>query len=592
MNNGNNENGRTKKPVITIPAKPRERISRSARALRVAGYCRVSSKKEEQEISFKLQKDYFDEMIRQCPSWSLVKIYADHGISGTQLKNRDEFNQMIRDAKAGKIDLILTKSVSRFARNTVDLLQTVRDLLALPNPVHILFETENISTEDGDYDMKLSFHGIFAQAESKNKSDSMLWSIIRRFTNGQFLTPSLYGYFKEEKMPLTINEEEAKIVRLMFALLLDGWSTQDIADELNKMQVQTKTGLFRWTGGGIGALLRNERLCGDILARKTFTDDVLTHRSKKNRGEVPFHTQEDHHDPIVPREIYKYARRILSARRYRVSQVPTALTVVGDGALKGFVSVNRGMVDLTYGDFLDASDSVYTGDHDEITAQDGISFDITKLSGVDLNGYQTVDSSLFSSYGRAACSMTKDKISFSTECVRRLSGTEYIELLFHPRELLFAIRPCGEDNMNAIKWASVSNRKISTWPKGIAPFANILFERLGWNTQLTYRFYGIRRSKNGEDVILFDLSEPELRIEEEDGDFVRRINVFNKKLADAYGNDFYENCASSGLYLTDILDLWNLQEACDLSEIERERAEKMTLLCKEYLREFERGHKE
>lgn len=238
---------------------------------RVAVYVRVSTDDPRQTSSYELQKNYYEDLVERHESWTLAEIYADEGISGTSLKHRDSFNRMIADCKAGKIDMIITKSVSRFARNIVDCISIVRELGALKPAVGVFFETENIFTLKGDSEMGLSFQATMAQEESHTKSNIMNASLEMRFSHGIVLTPVLLGYDHDENGDM-INEEEAKTVRLIFFMYLYGYSTQEIAEELTDLGCTTKKGNTRWTSSSVLQQLRNERHCGDVLTRKTYTE--------------------------------------------------------------------------------------------------------------------------------------------------------------------------------------------------------------------------------------------------------------------------------------------------------------------------------
>ena len=252
----------------------------------------------------KEDKVIYEDMIKEHQGWELVGIYADEGISGTSLKHRDEFNRMIEDCKAGKIDLIVTKSVSRFARNIVDCIAKVRELANMIPQVGVFFETEHIYTLDNTSEMMLAVLSAAAQEESHTKSEIMNISIEQRFSRGIFLTPKLLGYDVDEDGNLVINEEEAKTVRLCYYLFLNGFPTTEIAEVLMQLKRKTKLGNTKWSSGTIVSLLRNERYCGDILSRKTFTPNYLDHKSKKNRHDRNQYRQTDHHEAIVDRDIY------------------------------------------------------------------------------------------------------------------------------------------------------------------------------------------------------------------------------------------------------------------------------------------------
>src|SRR5699024_9838353 len=231
----------------------------------------------------------------------LVGIYADEGISGTSLAHREEFNRMLEDCYAGKIDLIVTKSISRFARNTVDAISTVRKLAQRSNPVGVLFETENLYTLNQTSEMILTVLSAAAQEESHTKSEIMNISIEHRFSRGIFLTPELLGFDKDEDGNLVVNREEAENVKVIFYLYLNGFSCNEIAGLLTEYGRKTKLGNTRWTASSIRGVLQNERHCGDVLARKTWTRSFLDHKSKKNNNDRNQYRLRDHHEAIVSR---------------------------------------------------------------------------------------------------------------------------------------------------------------------------------------------------------------------------------------------------------------------------------------------------
>ena len=217
-----------------IPAVPVENIFSGTATKRVAVYARVSTDDPNQTSSYELQKNHYTDMIKRYPNWSLVDIYADEGISGTSLQHRDSFMRMMNDCNNGKIDLIVTKSVSRFARNIVDCIDYVRKLKNMNPPISIFFESENLHTLDSHSEMTLAFMATIAQEESHTKSEVMNSSIEMRFKRGIFLTPPLLGYDHDEDGNLVINEDEAKVVRLIFFMYLYGYSCQIIAETLKK----------------------------------------------------------------------------------------------------------------------------------------------------------------------------------------------------------------------------------------------------------------------------------------------------------------------------------------------------------------------
>ena len=267
-----------KNDVIVIPADKEETFLADDSEKRVAVYVRVSTDSINQTSSFELQKNYYTDIVEKHKGWTLVDIYADEGISGTSLKHRDSFLKMIEDCKTGKIDLIVTKSVSRFARNLEDCIHYVRELRSMPHPVAIYFEVENIYTLNEDTEMILAFTATLAQEESRNKSKSMNASIEMRFSRGVLLTPVLLGYDHDEDGNLVINEEEANTVRLIFFLYLYGYSCEQIAKKLTELGRKTKINNEIWSASTVSGILHNERHCGDVIARKTYTPNYLNHK--------------------------------------------------------------------------------------------------------------------------------------------------------------------------------------------------------------------------------------------------------------------------------------------------------------------------
>lgn len=287
-----------------IPAKIVEGLGGSTSIRRVAAYVRVSTDNDEQTSSYELQKNYYTDYIKAQPGWEFVGIYDDEGISGTSLAHRKGMQQLIEDCKAGKIDLILTKSIARFARNIVDCLSVIETLKNLDPPVGVKFEADNIYTLDSNGRMILTILASVAEEESHSKSIIMNWSIDRRFSRGLFLTPALLGYDQDEDGNLVVNQDEAQTVKVIYYLYLNGFSLKDIAELLTDYERKTKLGNTEWNPGTIAGIIANERHCGDVLARKTFTPNFLTHKAKKNNNDRTQYRQRDHHEAIVSRDVF------------------------------------------------------------------------------------------------------------------------------------------------------------------------------------------------------------------------------------------------------------------------------------------------
>ena len=278
---------------------------------RVAAYCRVSTDNDDQANSFESQQRYFRQYIERNPDWELYAIFADEGISGTNTKKRKEFNRMIACAKNGDFDLIITKEISRFARNTLDSIFYTRDLKK--HGIGVIFLNDNINTLDGDAELRLAIMSSIAQEESRKTSERVKWGQKRQMEQGVVFGRSMLGYdVKDGKM--YINEDGAKIVRLIFRKFVDeGKGTHVIARELREEGIMPMH-VKEWSNTVILRVIRNEKYCGDLVQKKTYTPDFLSHEKKANLGQEEFVILKDHHEPIISRELFNRANRILDAK--------------------------------------------------------------------------------------------------------------------------------------------------------------------------------------------------------------------------------------------------------------------------------------
>jgi site-specific DNA recombinase len=302
--------------IVEIPASMRENAGRknTVRKLRVAAYCRVSTEEEEQQGSFEIQKLYYTEKINSTPEWEVAGIYADDGISGVHTKKRDGFNQMIQDCKKRKIDLILTKSISRFARNTLDSIQYVRMLKQMG--IAVVFEKENINTATMNSEMILTVLSAFAQAESESISQNVARGKRMGYKHGKFAFPygRIIGYRKGADGKPEIIPEQAEVIRLIFNSYLQGDSLQSIKTKLETAGALTARGNTEWSAQSIQRILQNEKYCGDVLLQKTFTEDVLTGVHKKNTGQLPQYYIENYHEGIVSKQIFREVQAEIARR--------------------------------------------------------------------------------------------------------------------------------------------------------------------------------------------------------------------------------------------------------------------------------------
>lgn len=278
---------------------------------KVAAYCRVSTDNEDQANSFESQQRYFKQYIEHHPDWELYEIFADEGISGTNTKKRKQFNRMIACAKDGQFDLIITKEISRFARNTLDSIYYTRDLKK--HGVAVIFMNDGINTMDGDAELRLAIMSSIAQEESRKTSERVKWGQKRRMEQGVVFGRSMLG-FDVRGGKMYINEEGAKIVRLIFHKFVnEGKGTHIIARELREEGIPPMR-VKEWQNTVILRVIRNEKYCGDLVQKKTYTPDFLSHEKKVNLGQEEFVIIKDHHEPIISRELFEKANRILDAK--------------------------------------------------------------------------------------------------------------------------------------------------------------------------------------------------------------------------------------------------------------------------------------
>ena len=291
-------------PANGQSAERQTRMREDRPKLKVAAYCRVSTELEEQESSYEAQVSHYTEFINGNAAWTLAGIYADEGISGTGTKKREQFKKMIKDCEADKIDMVITKSISRFARNTLDCLQYIRKLKALGIP--ILFEKENINTMDAKGELLITIMASIAQQESQSISQNVRMGIQYRFQQGRPMLQHNWflGYTKEKNGDLQIVPEEADVVRRIFRDFLEGLSFGEIIQRLEDDGIKTGAGREKWYASTVQSMLKNEKYMGDLLLQKGYTVDFLTKEKVKNTGTFPQYYVENAHEPIVPREVF------------------------------------------------------------------------------------------------------------------------------------------------------------------------------------------------------------------------------------------------------------------------------------------------
>lgn len=530
-----------------IPALPPEDIFKTEKKLRVAVYARVSTDDPRQTSSYELQKNHYQDVVNKNPNWMLVEIYADEGISGTSLQHRDAFKKMIEDCEAGKIDLIITKSVSRFARNVVDCIRYVRELSSLRPPVGVFFETEHLNTLDPKSEMILSFMSTLAQEESHTKSEIMNSSIEMRFRRGIFLTPPLLGYDQDENGDLVINPHEAKIVQLIFYMYLNGSSTQQIADSLIELGCKTKKNNDVWSSSTILQILQNERHCGDVLARKTWTPNYLDHKSRKNNQDRNQYRKVGHHEAIISRDDFIAVQKLITNAKYGNKEILPELHVIQEGSLSGFISINPRWSGFKARDYFEASQSVLKPENmnvpDTITASAG---------SFDLRDYEVARGQFFSSVGRISVSFSYKQISFNKDAIRKFPNIKFVELLIHPSSKLLAIRPCSSETKNKVQWSRLKDGQLIPKPISGAAFLPTLYEIFKWDKKCKYRILGVAHQKSNENVLIFNMDDTEIRIPTSTNDVSAPNNNMPDTISDSksvlaypadwmnsFGNNYY-----------------------------------------------------
>ena len=335
--------------VIIIPPQKRRELAEEPPKLRVAAYCRVSTQEEKQVGSFDMQIHHFAKRIEANPQWELVEIYQDEGISATTVEKRLGFQKMIADAVDGKIDLILTKSISRFGRNIVDILDNLRTLSALNPPVSVEFETEGITyTGDGRNNLLISLLAALAEMESQQKSEAIKAGIRWRMAEGiyKFSVQNTLGFYRDHFGRLVIEPTEARIVEYIYESCLEGTTPAEIAAALTEQGIKSPMGNDLWSAGTVRSILRNEKYCGDALMQKTYTKDFRTHKSVKNT-DLNMYFKENHHTAIIKKEDWIKVQKLLSERHStaeratlrRLSNHFVAYRVK-DGLFKGYLFID------------------------------------------------------------------------------------------------------------------------------------------------------------------------------------------------------------------------------------------------------------
>ena len=491
--------------TIFRKAKPKPSINDTDEKV-VAVYARVSTKSTEQVSSIENQSRYYREKIANTPNWNMSKIYADEGKSGTSMKKRTAFKQMLQDAVDKKMDLILCASVSRFARNMSDCMDQISNLKTTnpSHPVGVYFETENLYTLDPDCDQALSIHAMLADWESANKSRRMILSYDQRICTGQYPVSDLLGYRHTKDGNLIIQRDEAITVEYIFLAKANGSSLADIAEVLTDKERKTLTGRTEWTEGMVRNILQNERRWGDLEARKTIVIDYKKGKTVKNVDIRDSAYVPNHHEAIVSRELAKAAHVALPG-----AGVPE-LKVIEHGMLKGFVSVFPSFEGINEEIILKICEDVYSEEeYKVIKSREKIinGEEESKIISMDFNGYYVPNSAFFIDRNTPTLTISKQHFQFNRKCMDKLGDCSYIEILYHPIMQIIIIRPSTPDNVNAICWKELDRNILKFSSKVLS---GAIYKQLDWINKYSFRFRGITKCRGNKKFMMFFLDEPQI----------------------------------------------------------------------------------
>lgn len=480
---------------------------------RVAVYARVSTQSEMQVSSIENQTKYYTDKVVQKDNWELYKIYSDEGKSGTSMKKRTEFKQMLKDAADHKFDTILCASVSRFARNVTDCIEQIKHL-KMDNPKHpvgVYFETEGLYTLDPNSTMALFIHAMLADWESDNKSKRMILSYDQRICTGQYPLSDLLGYRHTQDGRLIIQEDEAETVRFIFLAYIGGYTLGEIAEILTKKGRPTLTGRTEWNASMVRAIMDNEKRWGDLEARKSIVIDYKEKKTIKNDDMRISAFVPNHHVGIVSREIAN-AARMVSASRGIVAGVQD-ISVIEEGAFKGFVSVSPSWGGVDRQLYLDFCKSVYDEEeYARIEHETNIisGKEHSKITNLQFVGYEIPNSAFFITPSTPSLTFDRLHMKLNKKCMARFEDYDYIQFLYHPILQAIVIRNCDKTQSGAVsvrKKNGELNCKFSA-----KKFCNIVYEQMDWIKEYGFRFRGITRRRGNRTAMLFYLDEPQILV--------------------------------------------------------------------------------
>ena len=497
--------------TIFKPAKPIPTI-RDEGHKRVAVYARVSTKSKEQVSSIENQTKYYTEKIAKTQNWELTEIYSDEGKSGTSKKWRKAFKKMLEDAAQKKMNMIICASVSRFARNISDLIEEVRKLRTInpSNPVGVYFETEDLYTLDPNINERLQMQGLFAEWESGNKSRRMILSYDQRICTGQFPVYDLLGLQHTIEGGFIIEENQAITVKYIFIATVCGHTAKEVADVLTAKQRPTLHGRTDWNAAMVNAIMNNERRWGDLEVRKRVVIDYKEKVTAKNDGIREGAYIPGYHEGIVSPEIAR-AAHMMRASRFKFGSVPDVY-VIGEGTLKGFVSISPIWKGIDNRALQDICRQVYEDDEFERLLRDADILNGKEHSNtisLALNDYRVPPGVLFLSRRDPQLTLSKRSLKLNRPCWEKLERQEYVEFLYHPILEVIAVRSTFATNPNAVMWDNPKNQNLQL---SSSAFSGAIYDKLDWMKKYKFRFRGVTRVRNGERIIFFFLDEPQILV--------------------------------------------------------------------------------
>jgi len=479
----------------------------------VSVYTRVSTTSLNQTSSIENQELYYRDKVAKTPNWNLTEVYSDEGKSGTSTRHRKDFQRMMEDARAGKFDMVVCASVSRFARNIADCIEYVTELRTMnpKKPIGVYFETENIFTLNKDADQTLSFHALLADWESGNKSRRMILSYDQRIFTNQFPVSDLLGYRHTKEGDLIIQPDEAQTVRYIYLAYIAGKTSAEIAEVLTEKQRPTLKGRTDWNGQMVRAIIENERRWGDLEVRKMIVLDYKKKKIVKNDGIREGAFVPNHHEGIVTPEEAR-AALLMAQTSGRLDGVPE-LAVIDEGTLKGFVSINPMLPGITHEFFTASCESVYSDEElEEIYHEANILFgeEHSRIISMACAGYQVPYGVYFLNKSMPSMTLSTKQITFSKPFHKKMNQCSAVEILYHPILKSIAIRPCEPDSLNAIPLVGENGEvKLSFPAKG---FCTAIYDEMEWVEDFRFRFRGITKVRDGVPIMFFSLDEPRILV--------------------------------------------------------------------------------